>query len=128
MEATKRKQSYMGDNSNSREVLLTDKVYPRLLITFGGADAVRPQVEIDVEEFIAVKGYKAKGKRLTTWQVENIEELEPLRFPESSEDSENFEDSENSEDSEAPETPEPPVDSEDSSSDAPIELSLFPNE
>jgi len=29
-----------------------------------------------------VKGFKAKGKRLTTWTVDKIEELEPTRFPE----------------------------------------------
>ena len=39
-------------------------------------------MEIDVEQFIAVKGFKAKGKRITTWQVAGIEELEPTRFPE----------------------------------------------
>ncbi len=88
LEASKKKQTYMGENAASREILLTDQVYPRILITFGGADAVRPPQEIDVEQFIAVKGYKAKGKRLTTWQVERIEELEPLRFPEPEEDTE----------------------------------------
>ena len=31
---------------------------------------------------MGVKGFKAKGKRITTWQVERIEELEPLRKPE----------------------------------------------
>ena len=39
-------------------------------------------MEIDAEQFIAVKGFKAKGKRITTWQIENIEELEPTRWPE----------------------------------------------
>ena len=29
-----------------------------------------------------MKGFKAKGKRLTTWTVDKIEELEPTRFPE----------------------------------------------
>lgn len=32
-----------------------------------------------------MKGFKAKGKRLSTWQVESIEELEPVRFPEEAE-------------------------------------------
>ena len=63
-------------------MLLTDTVYPRLQITYGGNDAFRGSEEIDVEQFIAVKGFKAKGKRLTTWQIASIEELEPLRFPE----------------------------------------------
>lgn len=82
MEATKKKQNYIGENPDSRLVFLTDVVYPRLLVTFGGNDATRPAQEIDVEEFIAVKGFKAKGKRITTWEVAKIEELEPTRFPE----------------------------------------------
>ena len=92
MEASKKKQTYLGENSESKEILLSEQVYPRILITFGGADAVRPSLEIDVEQFIAVKGFKAKGKRLTTYQVERIEELQPLRFPE--EDNEDGNDNE----------------------------------
>lgn len=82
MEATKKKQNYIGENPDSQLIFLTDVVYPRLLVTFGGNDATRPAQEIDVEEFIAVKGFKAKGKRITTWEVDKIEELEPTRFPE----------------------------------------------
>ena len=82
MEATKRKQNYLGDNPNSRQVLLTDVAYPRIQVTFGGNDATRPPMEIDAEQFIAVKGFKAKGKRITTWSVDSITELEPTRFPE----------------------------------------------
>ncbi len=82
MEATKKKQNYIGENPDSKLVFLTDVVYPRLLVTFGGNDATRPAQEIDVEEFIAVKGFKAKGKRITTWEVDKIEELESTRFPE----------------------------------------------
>ena len=33
-------------------------------------------------DFVGVKSYKAKGKRLTTYAVECIEELEPTRMPE----------------------------------------------
>ena len=62
--------------------MLTDTYYPRLQVTYGGNDAFRGSEEIDVEQFIAVKGFKAKGKRLTTWQIASIEELEPLRQPE----------------------------------------------
>lgn len=82
MEATKKKQNYIGENPDSRLVLLTDAAYPRFLVTFGGNDATRPAQEIDAEEFIAVKGFKAKGKRITTWEVDKIEELDPTRFPE----------------------------------------------
>ena len=80
MEATKRKQNYMGENEASQLILLTDQVYPRIQINYGGDDAFRGSEEIDVESFISVKGYKAKGKRLTTYQVESIVELEPTRY------------------------------------------------
>ena len=36
-----------------------------------------------------MKGFKAKGKRLTTWQLESIEELPPTRFPEKPESPDN---------------------------------------
>ena len=85
MEATKRKQNFIGENANSQQLLLTDTCYPRLLVTYGGNDAFRGTEEVDAEQFISVKGFKAKGKRLTTWQIEKIEELEPLRFPEAEE-------------------------------------------
>ena len=82
MEATKRKQNYLGDNTASKQVLLTCQVYPRIKVTFGGNDAFREPLELDAEQFIAVKGFKAKGKRISTWQIESIEELEPTRWPE----------------------------------------------
>ena len=81
LEASKRKQCYLGENPNSKEILLTDQVYPRILVTYGGADEFRGSEEIDAEQFIAVKGYKAKGKRLTTYQIASITELEPTRLP-----------------------------------------------
>ena len=82
MEASKRHQNFIGDNSDSQMVLLTDVAFPRIQITYGGADASRGTEEIDAEQFVGVKGFKAKGKRLTTWTVDKIEELEPIRFPE----------------------------------------------
>lgn len=82
MDATKRHQNFLGDNPDSRLLLLTDTAYPRIQVTYGGADAVRPQEEIDAESFVGQKSFKAKGKRLTTWTVERMEELEPLRLPE----------------------------------------------
>lgn len=82
MDATKRHQNFMGENPNCKLILLTDTVYPRIKVTYGGVDAIRPAEEIDAEQFIAQKSFKAKGKRLTTWKIESIEELEPTRFPE----------------------------------------------
>jgi hypothetical protein len=53
-----------------------------LKVTFGGGDSFREAIEIDAEEFIGVKSYKAKGKRLSNYEVGEVEELEPLRQPE----------------------------------------------
>ena len=72
MEATKRKQNYLGENAQSQLVLLTDVVYPRIQVNYGGADEFRGSEEIDAEQFIAVKGFKAKGKRISTYQIESI--------------------------------------------------------
>ena len=81
-----RPQSFMGDNPASRFVLLTAVVFPRLRITYGGPDAFRDPLEVEVADFIGCKSFKAKGKRLTTCTVESIEELEPLRQPEPEEE------------------------------------------
>lgn len=86
MDATKRHQNFLGENLNSKLILLTDTAFPRLKLTYGGVDAVRPAEEIDAEQFIGQKSFKAKGKRLTTWKIESIEELEPTRFPEPADD------------------------------------------
>ena len=82
MDASKKKQNWLSENPSSQLILLTDTPYPRIQITYGGADAFRGQEEIDAEQFITVKGYKAKGKRLTTFALEAVTELEPTRFPE----------------------------------------------
>ena len=99
MDASKKKQNWLSDNPASRLILLTDVVYPLIKVTYGGADDFRGSEEIDAEQFIAVKGFKAKGKRISTWQIESIEELEPVRFPEE------------------PESPEEPDEQEDTDED-----------
>lgn len=74
--------SFTGDNPKTKLEILTDVPYPRIRVTLGGPDAYRDPIEIDAEEFVAVKGFKAKGKRVTTCTIESVEELEPTRFPE----------------------------------------------
>ena len=74
--------NFMGENPQSQFVMLTDTAYPRLSVVYGGADAFRDPMEVDVESYIGVKSFKAKGKRLTTCAVERVDELEPLRQPE----------------------------------------------
>ena len=81
-ESSSRKQNYLGDNRNSKLILLTDECYPRLEVVFGGHDSFRDPMIVEANEFIAVKGFKAKGKRLTTYAIDTINELEPTRQPE----------------------------------------------
>ena len=135
MDATKKKQNWLSDNPQSKLILLTDTVYPLIKVTYGGADEFRGSEEIDAEQFIAVKGYKAKGKRLTTWQIESIEELPPARLPEEPEATEipdNPDDSDNPdhpEQSESIEEPSLPTDNAaPRKSQTAEELSLFDDE
>ena len=72
----------MGENPKSTLILITDTVYPRIKVTFGGSDQHHEPQIIDVDGFIGVKGLKAKGKRINTWDIAQIEEIEPIRFPE----------------------------------------------
>ena len=51
----------------------------------GGGDAFREPFVIDAEEFIGVKTFKAKGRRVTNWEVANITEIEP-REPQPADD------------------------------------------
>lgn len=85
-ETSSRKLNYLGENKHNQSILLTDVVYPRIQIKFGGADNFREPLEIDVDDFIGVKSYKARGKRITTFCVESISELPPTRFPEDESD------------------------------------------
>ena len=62
--------------------LLTCETYPLIQVNFGGADSFREPLVIDAEEFALIKGFKAIGKRVTTFEVASFEELEPTRKPE----------------------------------------------
>ena len=77
LDDSNRKQSMTGTNPESRLLLLSDHVYPCFKVTLGGADAQREPFVIDAEQFIGVKTAKAKGKRVTNWDVAQIEEIDP---------------------------------------------------
>ena len=74
-EPSARRQRFVGSDEKSSIILLTDNRHPKLLVTFGGHDAVRPPIEVDAEEFVAVKGFKAKGKRISNFEIEKVEEI-----------------------------------------------------
>ncbi|MCF0235820.1 MAG: DNA gyrase/topoisomerase IV subunit A [Bacteroidaceae bacterium] len=77
--------SFAPDNPKSQILAISDEAFPRFKVIFGGADSHRPPLEIDAEEFVMVKGFKARGKRITTLKVDSVETLEPTRFAEPTE-------------------------------------------
>ena len=80
LESSAKPLSLLGEAVGSRLLLMSDVNYPRFEVVFGGNDAFREALVVDADEFIGVKSYKARGKRLTTFEVETINELDPLRF------------------------------------------------
>jgi len=80
LEPSQKPLNFLGESAGSRLLLISDVDFPRFEVVFGGNDAYRETLVVDAEEFIGIKSYKAKGKRLTTYEVETINELEPTRF------------------------------------------------
>ena len=117
LEPSAKPQNFLGDNPESRLILMSDVDYPRFEVIMGGNDAYREALVVDAEEFIGVKSYKAKGKRLTTFEVETINELEPIRFapPKEENTTEGGESSDISEETEV--SPEVTEDTEESNSE-----------
>ncbi len=78
IEESEKPQCFINENPESKLISLTEVEYPRFEIHFGGKHKSRENEIIEVAEFIAVKSFKAKGKRMTSYTVENITEIEPV--------------------------------------------------
>lgn len=81
LEYSPRRQNCLGENKNNKLIWFSDTPFPRIQVMFGGNDSFREPLVIEVDEFIGVKSYKARGKRLTTFEIDEILELEPIKFP-----------------------------------------------
>lgn len=81
-EPSVRRQSIIGENPKSRLVALSSEAGARFEILFGGADEFRGSMIVAAPEFISVKSVRAKGKRLTTYEVGEIREIEPIAIAE----------------------------------------------
>jgi topoisomerase-4 subunit A len=77
-----KEQNYLSEDSKCRLILISEQDFPLFKIIFGGKHLGRTPEEIDAESFIAIKGYKAKGKRLSNFEIKKVEELEPIRVKE----------------------------------------------
>jgi len=70
---------FIGEHPDSKLIRITEVEYPRLELKFGGKNKDRNPEIIEVAEFIGIKSYKAKGKRLSNYEVKVIQELAPLK-------------------------------------------------
>ena len=88
-DATDKKLPYLEEGSGDAMVTYTMDTYPRLEMVYGENTGKKVESEIiDIYDFIAVKGYKAKGKRLSTVEVKEFRWLDPLPEPEYDEEEE----------------------------------------
>jgi len=78
IEESEKPQCFINENPESKLISITEVEYPRFELHFGGKHKNRENAIIEVAEFIGVKSYKARGKRLTSFMVENIQEIEPI--------------------------------------------------
>ena len=76
-ELSDRMQFFLDEQGQADFVCLTGRTGAKLEITYKGAHASRPADLIDVDEFVGVKSHRAKGKRLTTYDVDTLRFIEP---------------------------------------------------
>ena len=75
MDAQLKVQNMLGENSDSKMTILTDREEAMFKITF--ADETRIAMEVIMSEFIEAKSPKAKGKRFSTLEIAKIEDITP---------------------------------------------------
>ncbi len=78
IENTEKPLCFINEDPGSKLISITEVEYPRFEIHFGGKHKDRDAEIIEVAEFIGVKSFKAKGKRISSFMVDNILELEPV--------------------------------------------------
>ena len=79
IEEDQKRENILGENPKNELLLLTDTYYPRLLIGRQEKGGELRTTEIDVEEFALVKSVRARGKRIASYLIDQVEELLPLK-------------------------------------------------
>ena len=98
MDAQTKLQNMLGENSDSKMTILTDREEAIFRITF--KDETKMPMEVLMSEFIEAKSPKAKGKRFSTLDIATIEDITPepeVVEPETEEEGEEEEEEETSE-------------------------------
>lgn len=82
-----KEEKFISEHENSYLELVSTDYYPQAEIVFSKqrGKEQRPNEEVNIEEFISVKGIKALGNQLTTDKVKQINPLEPLPYEEEEE-------------------------------------------
>ena len=76
-EVSDKMQLFLDEESKASFVAITDRDDAILRVTFKGAHSTRPAEEISVEEFVGVKSYRAKGKRISNYEIDTLTFIEP---------------------------------------------------
>lgn len=74
--------SFIAPGTKSYLVALTEDKHPQFQVIFGGKYEHRDPENIDAEEYIAKKGYAAKGKKCHQYDLKEVKFIEPLHKPE----------------------------------------------
>ena len=77
LEMSEKMLSFLEEDNSMVFVAITDKQGATLVVTYKGAQSTRPADEIDVDSFIGLKSHRAKGKRITTYDVDTLQFIEP---------------------------------------------------
>ena len=78
--------SFIASGSKSCLVDLSEDKHPQFQVIFGGKYEHRDPENIDAEEFIAKKGYSAKGKKCHQYDLKEVKFIEPLDKPDDDEE------------------------------------------
>lgn len=74
--------SFIAPGSKSYLVALSEDKHPQFQVIFGGKYEHRDPENVDAEEYIAKKGYSAKGKKCHQYDLKEVRFIEPLHKPE----------------------------------------------
>ena len=75
LDAQLKVQNMLGENSDSKMTILTDREEAMFRITF--VDETKLPIDVNMSDFIEAKSAKAKGKRFSTLDIAKIEDITP---------------------------------------------------
>jgi topoisomerase-4 subunit A len=91
-------QRFIDENQKSYLVEISDDEYPQIEVTFKGKHAKRTPEIIDVEQFIGVKSSRAKGKRISVFDIDEVKFTTPLEKNQEQDDTNENDDTDKTDD------------------------------